>query len=124
LRGKNFLKGGIDMRMLRPIVTTLSLSLFAPCFGSSLAQDATIQTFTNSVIEQVDPGTKKLTFRTMEGQSWSLDVNNADLLKGLEKGDRVSLELDSEDRVKNVVRGEAYGEKSAPTKQTERTPAE
>ena len=112
------------MHTFRPIAIALSVSMLGPCIGLGLAENATIQTFTNSVIEQVDPGTKKLTFRTVEGQSWSLDVNNADLLKGLEKGDRVSLELDSEDRIKNVVRGEAYGEKSAPTKQTERTPTE
>jgi hypothetical protein len=112
------------MHTFRPIAIALSLSVLGPCIGLSLAENATIQTFTNSVIEQVDPGTKKLTFKTVEGQSWSLDVNNADLLKGLEKGDRVSLELDSEDRIKNVVRGEANGEKNAPTKQIERTPTE
>ena len=112
------------LRPLRPIVIALSLSLLGPCIGSSLAENATIQTFTNSVIEQVDPGKNKLTFRTLEGQTWSLDVHNADLLKGLEKGDRVSLELDSEDRIKNVVRGEGHGEKGRQTKPTEGAPPE
>ena len=112
------------MHTLRPIVIALSLSLLGPFIGLSLAENATIQTFTNSVIEQVDPGKNKLTFKTLEGQTWSLDVRNADLLKGLEKGDRVSLELDSEDRIKNVVRGEAHGEKGRQTKPTEGAPPE
>ena len=111
------------MQTLRRIVIGLSLSMLATGFPSAFAENATIQTFTNSFVEQVDPSTKKLTFRTLEGQTWSLDVQNSDLLKDLKKGDRVSLELDSDDRIKNVVRGDAHGDKG-PQSKPEGTPAE
>jgi hypothetical protein len=112
------------MQTFRRIVIGLSLSMLATGLQSGFAENATIQTFTNSIVEQVDPGTKKLTFRTLEGQTWSLDVHNSDLLKGLQKGDRVSLELDSDDRIKNVVRGEEHGDKGPQTKPVEGTRSE
>ena len=112
------------MQTFQRIVIGLSLSMLATGLESGFAETATIQTFTNSVVEQVDPGTKKLTFKTLEGQTWSLDVHNSDLLKGLQKGDRVSLELDSDDRIKNVVRGDAHGDKGEQAKPAGGMPTE
>lgn len=77
-------------------------------------EDATIMTFTSSTIERIDAADHHLTFRTQEGQSWSLPVTNEDLLKGLSPGDRVSLELDASDRVKNVIKGDGQTRSSSP----------
>lgn len=68
------------------------------------AEEPTITTFTGSTIERIDAPNQQVTFRTLEGQSWSLQVTKEDLLRGLQPGDRVSLELDAQDRVKNIVR--------------------
>jgi len=78
------------------------------------AEEATIITFTGSTIERIDPANHQVTFRTLEGQSWSLQVTKEDLLRGLQPGDRVSLELDANDRVKNIVRAD-QGAQPTPT---------
>jgi len=69
-------------------------------------QEATITTLTGATIEHVDQDTQKLGVRTQQGENWSLEVTNNDVLKDLHAGDRVSLELNSDDRVKNVVKTE------------------
>lgn len=69
-------------------------------------QEATITTLTGATIERVDQGAQKLGVRTQQGENWSLEVTNNDVLKDLREGDRVSLELNSEDRVKNVIKTE------------------
>jgi hypothetical protein len=77
---------------------------------SVFAEEATITTFTGATVERLDPANHQLTFRTLQGQSWSLQVTDATLLKGLNPGDRVSLELNAEDRVKNIVRDKPESE--------------
>lgn len=69
-------------------------------------QEATITTLTGATIEHVDQGAQKLGVRTQQGENWSLEVTNNDVLKDLHEGDRVSLELNSDDRVKNVIKTE------------------
>jgi FKBP-type peptidyl-prolyl cis-trans isomerase 2 len=69
-------------------------------------QEATITTLTGATIEHVDQAAKKLDVRTLQGENFSLEVKNNELLKDLHEGDRVSLELNSEDRVKNVIKTE------------------
>ncbi|HKN87058.1 MAG TPA: FKBP-type peptidyl-prolyl cis-trans isomerase [Nitrospiraceae bacterium] len=69
-------------------------------------EEATITTLTGATIEHVDQDTQKLGVRTQQGENWSLEVTNHDVLKDLHAGDRVSLELNSDDRVKNVVKTE------------------
>lgn len=72
----------------------------------SAAQEATITTLTGATIEHVDQDAQKLGVRTQQGENWSLEVTNNDVLRDLHAGDRVSLELNSDDRVKNVVKTE------------------
>ncbi|WP_447976529.1 FKBP-type peptidyl-prolyl cis-trans isomerase [Candidatus Nitrospira bockiana] len=72
--------------------------------ASSAAQDPTIVTLTGATIEQVDQESHQLRVRTQEGENWSLRVTRDDLLQGLQAGDRVSLELNSDSRVKNVIK--------------------
>jgi len=69
-------------------------------------QEATITTLTGATIEHVDQDAQKLGVRTQQGENWSLEVTNNDVLRDLHAGDRVSLELNSDDRVKNVVKTE------------------
>jgi FKBP-type peptidyl-prolyl cis-trans isomerase 2 len=74
--------------------------------GPAADQEATITTLTGATIERVDQAAKKLDVRTLQGENLSLEVKNNDLLNDLQAGDRVSLELNSEDLVKNVIKTE------------------
>lgn len=69
-------------------------------------QEATITTLTGATIEHIDQDSQKLGVRTQQGENWSLEVTNNEVLRDLHAGDRVSLELNSDDRVKNVVKTE------------------
>jgi FKBP-type peptidyl-prolyl cis-trans isomerase SlpA len=73
---------------------------------AQVAEGATITTLTGATVENVDQQSQKLGVRTQQGENWSLEVTNNDLLKDLHEGDRVSLELNSDDRVKNVIKTE------------------
>ncbi|WP_447978988.1 hypothetical protein [Candidatus Nitrospira bockiana] len=86
----------------------LSLALFVPGLSSAgeSASEPTMTTYTNSTIEQIDQDAKTVTFRTVQGESWSLQVTDADVLHGVQQGDRVSLELDANDRVKNIIKAD------------------
>lgn len=79
-------------------------------------------TFIGSTIEKIDPESHQLTIRTMQGNTWSLEVASADLMKGLNRGDRASLELDSQGRVKKIVKSE--GETSQPPAERSSEPKE
>ena len=46
----------------------------------------------------------QLTFRTTDGQEWTLPTTSAELLNGLHKGDTCSLEIDLQDRVVKIVK--------------------
>ncbi len=73
---------------------------------AQVPEGATITTLTGATVENVDQQSQKLGVRTQQGENWSLEVTNNDLLKDLHQGDRVSLELNSDDRVKNVIKTE------------------
>ena len=73
---------------------------------TQVPEGATITTLTGATVENVDQQSQKLGVRTQQGENWSLEVTNNDLLKDLHEGDRVSLELNSDDRVKNVIKTE------------------
>lgn len=60
--------------------------------------------YTRVSIEAVDEAGPSLTFRTTEGQVWTLPASSADILKGLQKGDTCSVELDLDNRVTKIVR--------------------
>ena len=72
-----------------------------PAFGDT--------TFTNSTVESVDQEGRQLTIRTADGTSWSLPVERVELMKGLERGDRVSLEIGSDDQVNKIVKSQSRG---------------
>lgn len=72
-----------------------------------VAEGATITTLTGATVEKIDQQSQKVGIRTQQGENWSLEVTDNGLLKDLHEGDRVSLELNSDDRIKNVVKTEA-----------------
>jgi hypothetical protein len=80
------------------ILSGASASLVAPTEGfASLA-------YTRVSVEAVDTATPSLTFKTSEGQVWTLQATSAELLKGLQRGDTCSVEIDLENRVTKIVK--------------------
>ena len=63
--------------------------------------------YTRVSIEAVDTATPSLTFKTMEGQVWTLRATSAEILKGLHKGDTCSVEIDLDNRVTKIVKVES-----------------
>lgn len=64
-------------------------------------------TFTGSTIESVDQGHQTITIHTRDGQSWTLSVDNPDLItkEHITKGDQVSIEVDpTSDKVTKIIR--------------------
>ena len=60
--------------------------------------------YTRVRIEAVDIATPSLTFKTMEGQVWTLQATSAEIRQGLHKGDTCSVEIDLENRVTKIVK--------------------
>lgn len=63
-------------------------------------------TFIGSTIERIDRDQHQLTIRTTEGKTWSLEVAEPDLIKGLKEGDRASLELSLDGKVRKIVKSD------------------
>ena len=75
--------------------------VISPTFGDT--------TFANSTLESLDRDARQLAIRTGDGNSCSLQVESADLMKGLEKGDRISLEIGPDDQMKKIVKSQSGG---------------
>src|SRR5581483_8917995 len=66
---------------------------------------AATTTFIGSTIERIDPGQQMITFKTREGQSWTLEVADSSLLKKpLAKGDQVSIEIGTNDKITKIIK--------------------
>ena len=63
--------------------------------------------YTRVSVEAVDTAAPSLTFKTTEGQAWTLPAVSADLVKGLQRGDTCSVEIDLENRVIKIVKVES-----------------
>jgi len=63
--------------------------------------------YTRVRVEAVDSATPSLTFKTVEGDVWTLQAVSADILQGLQKGDTCSVEIDLQDRVTKIVKFDA-----------------
>ncbi len=63
--------------------------------------------YTRVSIESVDTATSSLTFKTTEGQVWTLQATSAEILQGLHKGDTCSVEIDLDNRVTKIVKVDA-----------------
>lgn len=101
--------------MLRIIL----LSLLVNYTGGGFQPAYSDTTFIGSTIEALDAEGQHVTIRTAEGKSWSLQVASADLIKGLKKGDRVSLELGPDDRVNKIIKTESETPSPSSPKESE-----
>ena len=61
-------------------------------------------TYTRVRVEAVDAAGRSLTFKTAEGEIWTLAALSADMLSGLHRGDTCSLEIDFDNRVTKIVK--------------------
>lgn len=68
-------------------------------------------TFTGTTVESVDTAKQTLSIKTKEGQSWTLHVADPELLKKhkLQKGDQVSLEVDTNNNVIQIAKAGESG---------------
>ncbi len=64
----------------------------------------TVIKFMGGTIEEVDPAGLKITIQTDMGKKVSFPVSNAEVIRGLTKGDQVSIELDEQGKVLKVVK--------------------
>jgi hypothetical protein len=91
----------MNMRMM-PILT----------FGFWFFVSATVTTsdaatiFGGSRIVTIDKDQRTITFKTKEGETWTLPVNDPALLERqtLAKNDQVTVEIDLDDRINNVIK--------------------
>ena len=88
---------------------TRILVILTLCFFFSISalvttgQAATV--FGGSVILGVDQAQRTITFRTKEGQTWTLQVADPNVMnKQIAKGDDVTIEIDLNDRITKVVK--------------------
>src|SRR5262245_2265903 len=87
----------------RTILILACLLLFVT--ATVTTSDATT-TFGGSNILAVDEGQKTITFKTKEGQTWTLPVADSKLLTQAQagKGDQVTIELNLNDQIIDVVK--------------------
>lgn len=94
-----------EARMVKSLIMTVGLLMALGSVGVVLSPEQAIgSTFTKVSVQAVDTSAQSLTFRTTEGQTWTLTAASPDLLKDLHAGDICSLEIDSDDRVVKIVR--------------------
>ncbi len=101
----------------RTIRILFSLLFFV---SATVATSHATTTFGGSSILAIDEGQKTITFRTKEGQTWTLPVADPKLLNQQQvgKGDQVTIELDLNDRIIDVHKL-AETPASAPRTETE-----
>lgn len=90
----------MDIRM----ILILTLCPLFSVIATVMTSDATT-TFGASKIIAIDQDQRTITFKTKEGQTWTLPVTDPDLLKRkLAQNDQVTIEIDLNDRISNVVK--------------------
>lgn len=73
--------------------------------GTVETSDATTN-FNGSTIIDIDQAQHTVTFRTKEGEKWTLPVVNPELIKPerIAQGDQVSIEIDLDDRITKILK--------------------
>lgn len=91
--------------MITNRLAIIGISLLCLVSAGVLTSEATT-TFIGSTIVGIDQAQLTLTFRTMEGQSWTLPVADPSILEEeqLSKGDHVTIELDLSDRISKIIK--------------------
>jgi hypothetical protein len=87
------------------MILMLTLCLLVSVSATVTTTDATT-VFGGSKIIAIDQDQRTITFRTKEGQTWTLPMTDPDLLnrQAIAKDDQVTIELDLNDRISNVVK--------------------
>lgn len=91
--------------MIQPLVLVGLLILSG--FGAPLlapTHSVASLAYTRVSIEAIDAAAPSLTFRTPDGDVWTLQATSVELLKGLRKGDTCSVEIDLDNRVTKIVK--------------------
>ena len=91
------------MKQLSMIVMVLSLICFA---GGVTTTSEAATNFNGSTITAVDHGQRTITFKTREGESWTLPVADPEIFKKqqIAQGDSVSIEIDLNDRITKILK--------------------
>ena len=91
--------------MLKSLIlaSALILSGMVPALITPPFSQASLA-YTRVRVEAVDTATPSLTFKTPEGDVWTLQAVSVDILRDLHKGDTCSVEIDLQDRVTKVVK--------------------
>jgi hypothetical protein len=103
---------------MKTIVTVSCLAVALVFGGLGLVRmvgDTTVfaaSTFIGSTVLDVDSDGRMVTIRTDKGESLTLAVADPGLIKGVNKGDQVSLELGPDDRVNKVVKVDGVADTS------------
>ncbi len=79
--------------------------LFFPA-GAILPVSHAATSFNGSTIIGVNQAERTITFRTKEGDKWTLPVDDPELLKGerIAQGDQVSIEIGTDDRITKILK--------------------
>lgn len=90
----------MNMRMMFT-VTLYVLFAISATFSTSEATT----TFGGSRIIAIDQDKRTITFKTKEGETWTLPVTDSNLLdQSMSKEDQVTIEIDLDDRITKVVK--------------------
>ena len=83
------------------ITVALSLWLQVLVFAATPAT-----TLTGATVENVDTAKQTVTVKTKDGQSYTLHVQDPDLLKkyNLKKGDQISIQVDTNNNIIQIVK--------------------
>ena len=73
------------------------------CGSAAITTSHAATVFGGSRIVAIDKDQRTITFKTKEGQTWTLPVTDPKLLNGT-KDDQVTIEIDLNDRITNVVK--------------------
>lgn len=92
-------------------MTRVMALLFGLWFPAAALAANPAATYTGTVVENVDTGKQTVSIKTKEGQSWTLRVADPALLAqhNLRKGDKVSVEVDTNNQVTKIAKAEDSG---------------
>lgn len=106
-----------EVAMKLSILTAVALIGWLGVAGVARSYETAV-VFLKSQVQHVDARNQLLTFKTKEGQTWTLHVADGAAIKrdSLAKGDVVSIEVDLDDQIVKIVKvaepTESMGEKS------------
>jgi hypothetical protein len=96
-------QGGVTMQPFKTAI--MAICLFCMIGGAVLISEAAT-TFIGSTVIGLDQVKRTVTFQTKEGDTWTLPVSDPNLLNKdqVAKGDRVSIEIDLNDRISKITK--------------------